>query len=59
MNAAPNAAEATGPRDPMIRDNQTARYVLGTFTVFLHLWQTHDFGASLNRFLELEGIPPT
>ena len=48
----PEAATASGPHDPVFRRNESARNQLHISTAFLHLWQTHDFGASLDRLLE-------
>jgi hypothetical protein len=43
----PEAANATSLRDPIFRHNESARAQLHISTAFLHLWQTHDFAASL------------
>jgi hypothetical protein len=48
----PEAVSATGPADPIFRKSEQARNFLHIFTNFLNLWQTHDFGASLDRMLE-------
>jgi len=48
----PEAAGAYGPLDPVFRKDEVARGFLHVFTAFLNLWQTHDFGASLDRLLE-------
>jgi hypothetical protein len=48
----PETATATGPRDPVFRKSESARNLLHILTVFLNLWQTHDFGSSLDRLLE-------
>jgi hypothetical protein len=48
----PEAVNATGPADPIFRKSDQARNFLHIFTNFLNLWQTHDFGASLDRMLE-------
>lgn len=53
----PEAAGASGPRDPVFRRSETARNQLHIFTVFLHLWQTQDFGASLDRLLQRTATP--
>ncbi len=45
----PEAADASGPRDPVFRQNQVAAGFLHVFTSFLNLWHMHDFGASLDR----------
>jgi hypothetical protein len=50
----PEAATASGPLDPIFRQNEVARGFLHVFTSFLNLWQTHNFGASLDRLLGLE-----
>jgi hypothetical protein len=47
----PEAAEATGPLDPMFEENESARGFLHVFTVLLNFWETHDFGAGLERVL--------
>lgn len=56
----PSAAIVIGPRDPLIRDSETARGFLGIFTAFFYLWRTHDFGRSLDRMLErlAPGVAP-
>ena len=53
----PEAAGASGPHDPVFRRSETARNQLHIFTVFLHLWQTQDFGASLDRLLQRAATP--
>jgi hypothetical protein len=50
---APNLAEATGPEDPIVAGNEKARYLLNTYIVFLYAWRLHDFGACIDRFLEI------
>ena len=47
----PEAATATGPLDPVFRKQESARSFLHIFTIFLNLWQAHDFGASLDLVL--------
>jgi hypothetical protein len=47
----PEAANALGPLDPIFNQDEVARGFLHVFTAFLNLWQTHDFGASLDRML--------
>jgi hypothetical protein len=47
----PEAARARGPLDPIFSKDDVARGFLHVFTGFLHLWQSHDFGASLDRLL--------
>ncbi len=51
----PEAAHAQGLSDPVFAKNEVARGFLHVFTVCLHLWQTQDFGASLDRLLETNG----
>jgi hypothetical protein len=58
LSRLPEAASASGPLDPVFRKNDIARGFLHVFTAFLNLWQTHDFGASLDRLLEREGLEP-
>jgi len=47
----PEAVNAEGPLDPIMHKNEMARSFLHVFTVFLYIWQTQDFGASLDRVL--------
>jgi hypothetical protein len=49
---APNAAEATSLEDPIIANNERARYLLNTYVLFLYAWEIHDFGACIDRYLE-------
>jgi len=51
----PNFANASGPLDPLFQRNETARNQLHILSVVLNLWQTRDFGASLDRFLSRDG----
>ena len=55
LSRLPEAANAYGPLDPIFRRNDVARGFLHVFTTFLNLWQTHDFGASLDQLLERVG----
>ncbi|CAN7568739.1 hypothetical protein LJR219_004137 [Phenylobacterium sp. LjRoot219] len=48
----PEAATASGPQDPVFLKNDSARGQLNVLTAFLNLWQTHDFGASLEQLLQ-------
>jgi hypothetical protein len=48
----PEAATASGTRDPVFRKNETARNQLHIMTAMLNYWQTRDFGASLERLLK-------
>ena len=48
----PDVAAASGPLDPMFRHNDTARNQLSMLTVVMNLWESHDFGAVLDRLLE-------
>jgi hypothetical protein len=54
LSRLPEAANAYGPLDPVFRKDDVARGFLHVFTAFLNLWQTHDFGASLERLLGSE-----
>lgn len=51
LSRLPEAAAAHGPLDPVFLKDDVARGFLHVFTAFLHLWQTHDFGAGLDRLL--------
>jgi len=51
LSRLPEAATAHGPLDPVLRKSEVARGFLHVFTAFLNLWETHDFGASLERLL--------
>jgi hypothetical protein len=48
----PEAADARDPLDPVFCKDAVAHGFLHVFTGFLHLWERHDFGASLDRLLE-------
>jgi hypothetical protein len=48
----PEAANALGPLDPVFQKNESARSFLHIFTIFLNLWKTHDFAASLDHMLQ-------
>ena len=52
LSRLPEAVSAPGPLDPVLHKNEVARSFLHVFTAFLNLWETHDFGASLDRLLE-------
>ena len=52
----PEAADADGPLDSILHKNEIARSFLHVFTAFLNLWDTHDFGASLDVLLEKAGV---
>jgi len=52
LSRLPEAAGASGPQDAVFRRDDVARGFLHVFTAFLNLWQTHDFGASLDRLLQ-------
>jgi hypothetical protein len=47
----PEAVDALNPLDPIMHRNEIARSFLHVFSAFLNLWQTQDFGASLDRML--------
>jgi len=52
LSRVPEAAGASSPLDPVFDKDDVARGFLHVFTGFLYLWQRHDFGASLDRWLE-------
>lgn len=52
LSRLPEAATASGPRDPVLDKDEVARNFLHVFTAFLNLWQRCDFGASLDRAFE-------
>jgi hypothetical protein len=52
LSRLPEAAGARDPLDPVFFEDDVARGFLHVFTAFLHLWQSHDFGACLDRLLE-------
>jgi hypothetical protein len=54
LSRLPEAVNASDPLDPIMHRNEVARSFLHVFTAFLYLWETHDFGASLDRLLELK-----
>lgn len=47
----PDATQASGPRDPVIRGDTVVRGFLHVATNFLNLWARRDFAASLERAL--------
>jgi hypothetical protein len=47
----PELAKVKNRFDPQFRANALARVQLQLLTVFLNAWETHDFGAILDRFL--------
>ncbi len=51
LSRLPEAAGARDPLDPVFFKDDVVRGFLHVFTGFLHLWQRHDFGASLDRLL--------
>ena len=51
LHRLPEAAQASGPHDPMFRRNESARSTLHVYTVLLWLWQRYDLGACLDRVL--------
>jgi hypothetical protein len=55
----PEAATASGPRDPVFEKNEIARTDLNILTVFLNLWHRHDFGARLDQMLARQGSHTT
>jgi hypothetical protein len=52
LSRMPEAADASGPLDPMLNKDSVVRGFLQGFRSFLNLWERHDFGASLDRMLE-------
>lgn len=52
LRCLPEAANATGPHDPVFRGSEAARTQLHIFTAIMKLWQSRDFGASLDRMLD-------
>ncbi len=48
----PEAIHASGPLDPVFQKSAQARNFLQIYTNFLGLWQSQDFGASLDRMLK-------
>jgi hypothetical protein len=51
----PEAAGARGPHDPLLRRDPVVHGFLHVSTNFLNLWARRDFGASLDRMLEVNG----
>jgi hypothetical protein len=47
----PEAAEASGPLDPILFRDEVVRGFLHVFTAFLDLWRRHDFGGALDQVL--------
>jgi hypothetical protein len=47
----PQAVQASGPRDPLFRTNDTARNNLHCLSIFLSLWEREKFGSVLDEFL--------
>lgn len=54
----PAAARASGPHDPLIEQDSVVRGFLHVATNFLDTWARRDFGASLDRMLEIGGAAP-
>jgi hypothetical protein len=52
LSRMPEAATASGPLDPLLLKDSVVRGFLQGFRGFLNLWETRDFGASLDRMLE-------
>jgi hypothetical protein len=50
----PEAATASGPRDPVFLKSEPARNQLHCITVVMNLWRNHDFGAAIDRVLARE-----
>lgn len=51
----PEAAQASGPLDPMIQSDEAARTVLHIYTMLLTLWSRPDFLEALNDVLGSTG----
>ncbi|WP_436016142.1 hypothetical protein [Phenylobacterium sp. LjRoot219] len=51
LSRLPEAAEASGPLDPILFRDEVVRGFLHVFTAFLDLWRRHDFGAALDVVL--------
>ena len=51
LSRMPEAIHATGPRDPMFRNNETGRNNLHCLSIFLNLWERQQFGSVLDEFL--------
>jgi hypothetical protein len=47
----PEAADMSGPLDPRLLDCERARNQRHVSTLFLSLWDNHDFGRSLERVI--------
>jgi hypothetical protein len=54
----PEARSAAGPHDPLLRRESVVHGFLHVSTNFLALWARRDFGASLDRMLELAPAAP-
>lgn len=51
LSRLPAAVHARDPLDPVFLKDDVTRGFLHVFTAFLHLWQSHDFGARLDRLI--------
>jgi hypothetical protein len=51
LSRLPEAVQARDQLDPVFLKDDVTRGFLHVFTAFLHLWQSHDFGASLDRLI--------
>lgn len=51
LSRMPEAAQASGPLDPILDRDSVVRGFLQGFRSFLNLWERHDFGASLDQML--------
>jgi hypothetical protein len=51
LSRMPDIGDAAGPHDPRIARDSVVHGFLHGFTNFLYLWETRDFGASLDRLL--------
>jgi hypothetical protein len=57
LTRVPHVGGASGPRDPILERDTVARGFLQVFSAFLNLWQSQDFGASLDCMLQRLGLP--
>lgn len=53
LSRMPHLPTASGPHDPLIATDKVVQGFLHTFTVFLNLWERHDFGGSLDEMLAI------
>jgi hypothetical protein len=51
LSRMPDIGRASGPLDPILHRDSVVRGFLQGFRSFLNLWESHDFGTSLDRML--------